>query len=382
MRIVKIPGIIGSSASPGVSAAVWFVMLVALYAVSAMHESVLPARFLLDKSGILERMRSDASFKAFGDSFDNLASIFNLFGFESFAISLAGFIVASFSMLLAIWRSGVASLKPAEFGLVSFWLINQTIYIGVPSKEIVISVLVLLLLLYSTSRAILPLFVILAALITVYFRQYWGITIIATVALYLLPRGFRRPIPLLLFALFLFTIVAFVFQVALGQPLDFARQIANEWRDPTDAASIIVPFIKGSGVFIGVANAAITLVTFVFPLRLITSGAPLQMLGGVGLFFTFWIAILRLMPTGSQLAASGRFDKLCLCVLVSFLVTQAIFEPDYGSFLKHLSPMSPLILYLVLHLRRNEGAQNNRHLHNVDNVEKIVAPNQQEINYR
>ncbi|MGF6545307.1 hypothetical protein [Paraburkholderia youngii] len=46
MRIVKLPGIIGRNASPGVSAAVWFILFIALYAISAFHDSTLPARFL------------------------------------------------------------------------------------------------------------------------------------------------------------------------------------------------------------------------------------------------------------------------------------------------------------------------------------------------
>ncbi|RZF30216.1 hypothetical protein EVC45_08500 [Paraburkholderia sp. UYCP14C] len=351
MRIVKIPGIIGRSASPGVSAAVWFMLFIALYVVSAAHESTLPARFLLDEAEILDRMKSVTSFKAFGDSFDNLAWIFNFFGLQTFTISLAGFLASIFGMFFAIWRSKVSSLKPAEFCLVAFWLVNQTIYIGVPSKELVISVLVLLLLFFSSSRAIFALFVVLAALVAVFFRSYWGITLIATVCLYLAPSAFRRPLSLLFFALLVFVAVAFAFQMAMGESLDFARQSANEWRDAKEVASIIVPFIPGSGIAVGVANAAITLATFMLPLRLILSGYALQMLGGIGLFCTFSMVFLRYRPLASLFPAVGGFDKLCLCFLVSFVVTQAIFEPDYGSFLRHLSPVSPLIMFLALRLR-------------------------------
>lgn len=350
MRIVKVPGVIGRNASPGVSAAVWLVLFIALCALSTAHESALPARFLLDAAGILEMMKSDTSFQAFGDSFANLAWIFNFFGLHDFTISLLGFLASSFGMFFAIWRSRVTALKPAEFCLVAFWLINQTVYIGLPSKEIVISVLVLLLLSYSSSRAILPLFVVLAALIAVYFRSYWGIVLFATVCLYLAPTGFRRPLPLLFFSLFVFMVVAVGFQQALGEPLGFARQSVNEWRDVNDTASIIVPFIAGDGIFIGVANAAITLVTFIVPLRLITSGYPMQMLGGLGLCLTFGMVFFRYRAVATSYAARNGFERLCLCFLVSFVVTQAIFEPDYGSFLRHLSPVSPLIVFFVLRL--------------------------------
>jgi hypothetical protein len=353
MRIVKLPGIIGRNASPGVSAAVWFILFIALYAISAFHDSTLPARFLLDELVIFDRMKTVTAFKAFGDSFDNLAWLFNLFGLQSFSISLVGFLASTIGMFFAIWRSGVTSLKPAEFFLVAFWLVNQTVYIGVPSKELIISVVVLLLLFYNSSRAILALFIVLAALVAVYFRSYWAITLAATVFLYFAPNGFRKPVPLIFFAVAMFVIVALVFQKAYGESLDFARQNANEWRDPEEVGSMIVQFIPGSSMFIGVANVAITLATFVLPLRLITSGSPLQMLGGIGVFFTFAIMFWR-FRSAATLFPVGRFETLCFCFLVSFLATQAIFEPDYGSFLRHLSPVSPLIMLLVLRLADDE----------------------------
>ncbi|HEX3639475.1 MAG TPA: hypothetical protein VHV99_29135, partial [Paraburkholderia sp.] len=46
-----------------------------------------------------------------------------------------------------------------------------------------------------------------------------------------------------------------------------------------------------------------------------------------------------------------RFDRLCFCFLFCFIATQALFEPDYGSYLRHLSPIAPIILYLILRLR-------------------------------
>ncbi|MGF6696559.1 hypothetical protein OKW38_001170 [Paraburkholderia sp. MM5496-R1] len=353
MRIVKLPGIIGRNASPGVSAVVWFILFIALYAISAFHQSTLPARFLLDELVIFDRMKTVTAFRAFGDSFDNLAWLFNFFGLRSFSISLIGFLASTIGMFVAVWRSGVTSLKPAEFFLVAFWLANQTVYIGVPSKEIIISVLVLLMLFYSSSRAILVLFVVLAALVAVYFRSYWGITLAATVFLYIAPNGFRRPVSLIFFALAMFVMVAFVFQKAYGESLDFARQNANEWRDPEEVGSMIVQFIPGSGMFIGVANVAITLATFVLPVRLITSGSPLQMLGGIGVFFTFAMVFMR-YRSAAALFPVGRFETLCFCFLVSFLSTQAIFEPDYGSFLRHLSPVSPMIMFFVLRLSYDE----------------------------
>ena len=41
-----------------------------------------------------------------------------------------------------------------------------------------------------------------------------------------------------------------------------------------------------------------------------------------------------------------------VALLLGLVVVQAIFEPDYGSYLKHLSPMLPLFLALLPLARR------------------------------
>jgi hypothetical protein len=350
MRIVKIPGLIGTNASPGVSAAVWFALFVALYALSATHETSLPARFLVDELVIFDRMKTVEAFRAFGDSFDNLAWIFNFFGLGNFSISLLGFLASTLGLFFAIWRSGLIALKPIEFFLVVFWLVNQTVYIGVPSKELIISFVVLFLFIFSSSRTVILAFIFSATLVAIFFRSYWGITLAATTVLYFGPSVFRKPASLAVFALSLFIAVAFLFAKLYGESLDFARLNANEWRDPNEVGSIIVQFIRGDGILVGVANVAITLATFIVPIRLITSGAVMQTVGGIGVFFTFFILFFR-YRVASALFPVGRFEKLCFCFLISFVSTQAIFEPDYGSFLRHLSPVSPMIMYLILRLR-------------------------------
>jgi hypothetical protein len=75
-----------------------------------------------------------------------------------------------------------------------------------------------------------------------------------------------------------------------------------------------------------------------------------QTIGGICMFFTLASMFSRYQKRRA-LAEPRRFEKLCFCFAVSFLATQAIFEPDYGSFLRHLSPISPLLMYLLLSSR-------------------------------
>ncbi|MFL6702024.1 MAG: hypothetical protein ACJ8I3_07130, partial [Paraburkholderia graminis] len=96
--------------------------------------------------------------------------------------------------------------------------------------------------------------------------------------------------------------------------------------------------------------------TFLLPLPLILSGVATQTIGGICTFFTLALMFSRYQGRRA-VAAPDRFGKLCFCFIVSFLATQAIFEPDYGSFLRHLSPISPLMLYLLLSSRSERESE-------------------------
>ncbi|WP_128596430.1 hypothetical protein [Paraburkholderia kirstenboschensis] len=135
-----------------------------------------------------------------------------------------------------------------------------------------------------------------------------------------------------------------------GETLDFARQMVNESRDPSEVGSLIVQIIPGGNMVSDVTNAMLILGTFLLPLPLVLSGVATQTIGGICTFFTLASMFSRYQRRGA-VAAPDRFEKLCFCFIVSFLATQAIFEPDYGSFLRHLSPISPLLMYLLLSSR-------------------------------
>ena len=227
MRVVKVPSLIGGHATANLSVAVWTTLLLTLCIVSSAHDSLLPMKFLLDEAEIADRIPSAKGFEAFGDSFDNLAWIFKHFALDGPLVSLIGFFASTMGLVLAVWKTCIANLTIVEFLLVAFWLVNQTVYIGLPSKEIVISCLVLVLFISSNSNAVVPVFVLSATAVLVYFRTYWGITLCATLLLYFPPPVLRRPVSLVFFALILFAVMAVVFAEVYGESLSFARAESN-----------------------------------------------------------------------------------------------------------------------------------------------------------
>jgi hypothetical protein len=66
--------------------------------------------------------------------------------------------------------------------------------------------------------------------------------------------------------------------------------------------------------------------------------------------FAVWMTLLVTTVRGwKRLSQKDRHGvHLGLSVLWAMLTVQAIFEPDYGSYLRHLTPMLPLILGVSL----------------------------------
>ena len=58
----------------------------------------------------------------------------------------------------------------------------------------------------------------------------------------------------------------------------------------------------------------------------------------------------------APLAERSPRPERAVALLLALVVVQAIFEPDYGSYVKHLSPVLPLFLTL-LPLRRKESVR-------------------------
>ncbi|QBY55508.1 hypothetical protein [Cupriavidus oxalaticus] len=342
--------------SAGMSLGLWLLSSGLLLVAALWHESLLPARFMLDKTELLRRMEKDQSPTMFGDSFDNYAWLYNAAGLDAWSLSVVGWFAAISACFLAIRASQIRELKVLEWMVLSFWMAISIVYAGLPSKEIVVLVMVALALCCRPGMPRVAMLAILAAIFALYFRGYWVLIISGWLALYMLGEKALRPIRLVVLILLAYALLSVLFEKHLGGGLTLGREVGNEWRSATEVASLIESPLPQRGFVFDIVNVVIILATFVVPVPLLTSGNPVQAAGGVGLFLTFcllatsWRRILR-MP--SRCSAEHR---QMLSFVISFLCVQAIFEPDYGSFLRHLTSISPLILYCCLASRREEGS--------------------------
>ncbi|MFS8977559.1 hypothetical protein PO002_24110 [Cupriavidus necator] len=355
MRVAKFK--IGSRRrlSAGMSLSLWLLISGLLLGAAIWHESLLPARFMLDKDVLLERMAKHQSPVVFGDSFDNFAWLYRTAGLDAFSLSVMGWLVSLSACFLSIRAAGVRELKVVEWLVLSFWMVTAIVYAGLPSKEIVVLAIVGIALCCKGKMARVLIFLVLAVFFALYFRGYWAIIIAGWLSLYVLGVKALRPLRLILLILLWYAVLSVVFQKFLGGGLPLGREVGNEWRSATEVASFIESPLPFRGFILDIVNVVIILATFIVPVPLLLSGSASQVVGGVGLLLTFhllstsWRRILKMPPHCSV------EHRQMLSFVISFLCVQAIFEPDYGSFLRHLTSISPLILFCCLASRRDES---------------------------
>jgi len=135
----------------------------------------------------------------------------------------------------------------------------------------------------------------------------------------------------------------------LGAYPDHYRSFVNEARiGSADAQSAIQPFLKAPEPASGFVNVALTVLTLVIPVPLATNGA-LYYVALAALIAFLWIVVgrslkhYRSLPQRAVPPAVSR----SVALLVAYLAVQALFEPDYGSALRHLTPLLPCLIVVL-----------------------------------
>ena len=131
----------------------------------------------------------------------------------------------------------------------------------------------------------------------------------------------------------------------LNKPADFFRSSVNEPRVHTgEANTIIVRFISDLAEPVGgVVNNLLTMFSLM---------VPVPLLGRGGLYYVFIVLVFVLIWVAFVLAVRSRPDReqvlasRGVALFASFAVVQGLFEPDYGSALRHLCPLIPFIFLI------------------------------------
>lgn len=288
---------------------------------------------------------SDRSFQIVADTYRVLGladapTIAGVLGFILFGV-----------LLCASLRDGFHStLSPLKVGLLAAVTFLGAVYLGHYAKEVFI--LGICALAVVRMRGWWWDGVVVSGMIVCafYFRSYWFIVAAFYVAFRIL---LQKTSPLKAFtlgALLGLAALSVFFSAGMGLDLDHYRLQVNDNRvDGIDAQTAIRPLVSFGGILGGYVNALAVLVGFVLPFSLLLKFQIFYVLI-VCFCLALWVLLFRSLKYCWLNRASGIYTdhlKRMVALLFAFTVVQSIFEPDYGSYIRHLSPLLPLMLGVV-----------------------------------
>lgn len=313
-------------------------------------EDVLPDKYFSDSQHIqsLDMAATGPS----PDSFMTMAWLYRLVGgfdypMGTYLVTLALFFVVVFR---CVGWDDIRRFGVLESVLFAFAGAEAAIYLAQYSKESVIVLLVLTLVLMPRQLYGDLLFVALACGYAYEVRQYWFIVAGLYLGLRFLLRA-RRARWLPIFLVISVVVLAFGVKLGMGVDLTSFRTGVNASNRPY-ADSTIHDYIPVTGPLGSAANVLLTMVLLVVPVPLILALSPSYLVFG-GIISLLWLCVLRVARTGMHrgwFRADVRLSR-AVSLLLAMLAVQAIFEPDYGSYIKHLTPLLPLF-FVALRARR------------------------------
>jgi hypothetical protein len=335
-------------------------------AITLFSHEFLPAKFSLDAAILRSYLESPDLWDGVSyDSFVNTARFWSLV-FSVLPQSLA--IPAYYCVLTAVTARllDVFHVREARYHLLAgAWVMCSALFLSNPNKEMIaLPIALWLCLARSAGAKLLATAVFLGY--AAFFRQYWAICffyfVSALVALRLSVA--KRPN----WAICVL-VIAYVLPFAMAQALDLepltdSRAMVNADRvDSPDARSAFDNTFENTGFTTDVANAALAWPYMNVPVALLARTSPHYVFFAAFQILSLWFfaaGCARFVRDARQIAHPGSVYLRCAAFVIAYSLTQSIFEPDFGSFLRHevvfMIPMLIVVFYRA-HARRRRETQ-------------------------
>lgn len=324
------------------------------FAFASINQTFLPEKYFADSNYIKE-----LAVVATGpstDSFVTTAWIYRALGAFDYPtitrlVTLALFFAIVFccARWLDISRFGVLELV-----LFCFCAVEAAIYLAQFSKESIVVLIVLALVVMPRGIVGDVLFLALACGYAYLIRNYWFLVAVLYLAFRLLLRS-KKPSRIPIFVVVALLCLAFGSDLIFGLNLNSAREVVAQ-TNSLYANTVIQDYITVTGPLGGAANALCTLILLVVPLPLFVTSDPVYLTFS-GLITVLWLNLFFVVHKG-MCKSWFAFDAMLsrgVSLLVAMLIVQAIFEPDYGSYIKHLTPFLPLFFFVLKARRQNKS---------------------------
>lgn len=308
--------------------------------VAFFKESIFPEKYFNDTITIQRLI--EHPYKNLGDSaFTNTARFFRIFHIDKYFLAPILAIVSYFLVIYFSFKKyNVAGISFFTFLLIVSYSAMAMVYISTYSKDLVLFLLVVVPFVFLEKKYLLiwTLFVVLYAY---FFRSYWFITILLFWFLKIFviqkPKFLIFVIPLFYF------LISLVYNYVFGTSLLMIRYLANVDRDIDSAQTAIMIYIKGSNFALEALNFIITLIFLIIPIPLILLAKPFYVILALLITIFFYNFIKLYLKQSKNKDYSNIFS-----FVISFMLVQGLFEPDYGSFVRHLAPMYPIIFICIV----------------------------------
>jgi hypothetical protein len=319
-------------------------------AVAIAGPALLPQSYYFDTQTVIESLEVPSD-DAATESFANTAAFYRLLGFGTlWPHQLAG--VASFVLvfLAMTWSSGLGRARwtPWLIALVAAWTVPLAVFDGTYSKEVVALLVVAIMGALSGSLRGVVAATLVGLVYAWFFRTYWGVVIALWLTLLLSGRLGWPWILRLAVAVVAIACMSAVAHDMLDTYLSDGRTVAVEGRegDPY-SVTVLNNAMPNASVATDVANTLAGWVALIVPVYLLPLGG-LQHIGFAA-FQALNTALFGVILWRLRDARDWRFlaaSSFC----VAYSLVQGMFEPDFGSFVKHETNLLPLYCYLLRRL--------------------------------
>jgi hypothetical protein len=336
--------------------AAWWIFVVAVgVLIIGFGHLFLPAKFSYDSATIQESLDIRDLWRGLSfDSFVNTARVWSIL-LHVLPESLAGPVVWSLLVVVTVRILGVFDIHRVSYQLLAGgWVICLALFLSGLSKE-TIAVPVALCLCLAGSRGTRLLAAILFLTYAAFIRQYWVICyfyfVFALFALRLHIANRSRLATLLMVVAF---VLPFIAAEAFDlEPLTEARNMVNIERvDSPDARSAFNNPLENTGFATDAANAVMAWAYMNVPVALLLDTVPHYVVFAAFQICSLWFFVAGFacfIRDARQIRRSDSVHLRCAAFVIAYSLTQALFEPDFGSFLRHemalMIPMLVLVFY-------------------------------------
>ncbi|MDX2376586.1 hypothetical protein M4I32_07210 [Microbacterium sp. LRZ72] len=304
--------------------------------------AILPPKLFLDEF-IIRRFISGELQSDGPSSYGTTGWLYRVTGLGSIPdlFPLLAFLVFAGAIVVGVGWRNIAGMSFPAIGLTAGSLLLGGVYLSQYSKEFFVLPLAILLLLARRSWKLEVAWLALALLYATHVRQYWFLVIAIYLALRFVIPALRSAWWLVPIVLVGFLVMVIVFEVFLGTSLTFFRTDINNALE-YDRSTQIDDVLPGDAIPVQWLNGVLVMLWMAFPVWMIFSGDLVQLLAGV-FMAVCWVLVIDRARFVVGRAGPG---VLPLAFLIAFLMVQTAFEPDYGSYLRHITPQLPIFLAL------------------------------------